>query len=595
MMIRAGFILGLLLGLCMPPLTDGERVTPANARPGSTTHDVYFEKTDHELHVYRLFGREPGNTILIIGGIHGNEPGSYLAADKYVDLTLRSGNLIIVPRANLGSILSDQRGAQGDYNRKFAAQLRTDNYDDRIIAILKGLIEDADLLLNLHDGSGFYREKWQDQWHNPFRYGQSVIADCDTFEDGANGELRLGDIARRVVNRVNSRIGNSEYHFRFANHNSVDPNTRYPEMRKTATYYALTRHRIPAFGVETSKSLPTEEMKVEHQVLVINAFMEEFGVIADMPNMAHAEPRLDYLVIDINGASQMVVRNGGTLSVQMGDRVRVDHIVGNYERHMYADFEGISGFNDNGKEVVVTRPLNVRVRKDAETCGSIRIVPDGRAVATGDQRYESGFSETGFLVDVNGQRSLVNTGGTLPVIKGDQIRVIDYLSPQGNKGINVNFHGFVGNPRDNQGEDRGYLVDTARDLMRNWSESGAGNRYSVAAKRGNRVLAEMTVELRDPQVRYLVINRLNGQPEVVLAGASITMRAGEQFVILDVATNVPDGQSPAYHLEYEQGRSQDCAADVVIAIDHDAGRRPLRLVITRGRTMLGSFEFRYQP
>lgn len=593
--MKASLICGLVLGLCLPTGTVGDSPEVTGYRPGTTIHDVYFEKTDHELHVYRLHGREPGNTVLIIGGIHGNEPGAYLAADKYVDLTLRTGNLIIVPRANLGSILSDQRGSKGDYNRKFDTKLRTDNYDDRIIAILKGLIEDADLLLNLHDGSGFYRDTWIDQQRNPYRYGQSVIADCETFNLGTTGVVPLGEIARRVVNRVNSAIDNPDYHFRFANHNSVDPNTRYPEMRKTATYFALTRHGIPAFGIETSKALPTEEMKVEHQVLVINSFMEEFGIVADMPNMNLAEPRLDYLVIDINGTRQMVVRNGDTLTVQQGDRVRVDHIVGNYERHMYADFEGVAGFNDNGKDVVVTRPLNVRVRKDAASCGSIRIVPDAaRQALPADQRYEAAFSAEGFLVEVNGSRTVVSAGGSLPVIAGDQLRVVEYLSPQGNKGVNVNFHGFVGNTRDNRGEDRGYLIDTGRDLLRNWSVKGDGSQYNIAAKRGDQILAEMTVELRQPELRYLVLSRAGGQLEVVLAGKPLLMSAGERFSILDVASNAPDGTRPSYHLKFASGVSLDCAADTELTIDAIPDKRPLALVVTRGRTVLGTFAFEYR-
>ena len=55
----------------------------------------------------------------MIGGIQGNEPGGYLAADLLVDKKLKTGNLIIVPRANFHSILMNDRGLNGDMNRKF--------------------------------------------------------------------------------------------------------------------------------------------------------------------------------------------------------------------------------------------------------------------------------------------------------------------------------------------------------------------------------------------------------------------------------------------------------------------------------------------
>jgi len=48
---------------------------------------TYFQETEHELNVYKIHGVEKGKTLLIIGGIQGNEPGGYLAADLYVDMS----------------------------------------------------------------------------------------------------------------------------------------------------------------------------------------------------------------------------------------------------------------------------------------------------------------------------------------------------------------------------------------------------------------------------------------------------------------------------------------------------------------------------
>ena len=59
-------------------------------------------------------------TLLLIGGIQGDEPGGFLAADLYADLSLEKGNLIVVPRANFPSILQQKRKVNEDMNRKFA-------------------------------------------------------------------------------------------------------------------------------------------------------------------------------------------------------------------------------------------------------------------------------------------------------------------------------------------------------------------------------------------------------------------------------------------------------------------------------------------
>ena len=37
-----------------------------------TSHQVYFKGTDSELDVFHIKGREPGPTLLLVGGIQGN-------------------------------------------------------------------------------------------------------------------------------------------------------------------------------------------------------------------------------------------------------------------------------------------------------------------------------------------------------------------------------------------------------------------------------------------------------------------------------------------------------------------------------------------
>ena len=85
-------------------------------------HSIHFEGTDHELSVYRIYGENPGKTLLLIGGIQGDEPGGFLSADQYADISLIQGNLIVVPRANFQSIVLKRRKINEDMNRKFAEE-----------------------------------------------------------------------------------------------------------------------------------------------------------------------------------------------------------------------------------------------------------------------------------------------------------------------------------------------------------------------------------------------------------------------------------------------------------------------------------------
>jgi len=84
----------------------------------------FFHNTDYELNIYRINGKIPGKTILIIGGIQGDEPGGFLSADLYADMELVRGNLIVVPRANYYSIILNRRQVNEDMNRKFSGSSR---------------------------------------------------------------------------------------------------------------------------------------------------------------------------------------------------------------------------------------------------------------------------------------------------------------------------------------------------------------------------------------------------------------------------------------------------------------------------------------
>lgn len=580
------YVLVFLILLTVPSFSDSGR-PPI---PGSTDHQVYFENTDHELHVYKIFGKEPGNTVLIIGGIHGNEPGGYLAADKFVDISLRKGNLIVVPRANLTSILSNNRGVNGDYNRKFNVALNENSYDDQVIAVLKELMERSNLLLNLHDGSGFYRDNWVDSLHNPFRFGQSIIADCDKFlSDKTGHEIELEAIARIVVSKINEQIDNERYKFSFANHDSVSPDTKYPEMRKTATFYALTEHSIPAYGIETSKSLPSTEMKVAHQVIAINAFLEAFDVILDMPPAKVEKPKLEYLVITINESEQKVVKDGGELVVNKGDSVKVDHIVGNYERSMYADFDGFGGRNDNGKEIRINRPLTVRVRKDAVVCGQVRIVPVSERAQT--NFASKGSSSSNFIIEVNGLNKLIPENGVLNVIRGDKLRIIEFVSRFDPAGINVNFLGFVGNSQDNRGEDRGYLADTSKDLLKNWSVAGDGLQYKIAAKKGNKTISTMTIKLHDPVLEYCVLRKNGNEPDVLLNGEALTVIPGDTLKFLGAQTNAPDNDLTQFKLTDSSGKLISILSEEH-RIKSKFANTNLNVLVLRASTVMGTVQIK---
>ena len=92
--------------------------------------------------------------------------------------TIRKGSVWVIPNLNFISIINRSRGVYGDLNRKFAT-IKKNDPEYETIKKIKRIITDerTDIILNLHDGSGFYRPKYIDSMHNPKRWGQSLIID----------------------------------------------------------------------------------------------------------------------------------------------------------------------------------------------------------------------------------------------------------------------------------------------------------------------------------------------------------------------------------------------------------------------------------
>ncbi len=516
---------------------------PGRVSAQKKIHSVFFEGSDYELNVYRIYGEAPGKTMLLIGGIQGDEPGGFISADHYADISLSRGNLIVVPRANFQSIVLNRRKVNEDMNRKFAEDVKS-NYETKIVAILKKLISESDCLLNLHDGSGFYSEKWESKDRNPKKYGQSIIADFDIFTHTKTGQvINLGEMGKVASAIINKDINNPLHYFHFNNHKTDSNTSLHKEQRKSATYYALKTCGIPAFGVETSKSLPLE-MKVRHHNLAINAFMEIFGIVQETPGLNIDLPILDYLVISINNSLPVVIKKQQTLYVNPGDIIMISHIEANYERGLSADILEHGTINDIRKEFTINKPTRIIVRKDYYPCGSVYVaLGAGNRKASSSSVADAGESALGssvlFLkIKSNGEEKLYQNFGHLKLVKGDKFTIVDVITGMADPSeLVVNLKGFVGNPRNNTGEDRGYEIHTGKSLWERYSKNGAGKQYMIVVTNKDKPIGKLYVDLKEPELNYVVL-RVNDDKKCLEPGDSISAKSDSSIKLFDIKTNI---------------------------------------------------------
>ncbi len=218
-------------------------------------------------------GKQNENTLLVIGGIQGDEPGGFVAASLLsTHYEITKGSVWIVPNLNFYSIIKRSRGPYGDMNRKFA-DLSKEDPEYEIVSRIKGYIKDEDvkLIVNLHDGSGYYRENYIDNMHSQHRWGQCSIVDQVCVDDIMYGNL--AEISAQIVEHVNENLIIDEDIYHVHNTKTKDGDK---EMEKTLTYFAINEGKA-AFGNEASKSLPTHK-RVYYHLLALEKYMNIMGI-----------------------------------------------------------------------------------------------------------------------------------------------------------------------------------------------------------------------------------------------------------------------------------------------------------------------------
>ncbi|MDR2934652.1 MAG: hypothetical protein LBV70_02020 [Candidatus Adiutrix sp.] len=546
---------------------------PLPAQRAGRQHLVYWAGTPQAVEVFRIFGREPGPTVMIMGGIQGDEPGGFLSADLYADVSLKRGNLIVLPRANFKSITSFSRGTEGDMNRKFRDDLG-DDHDRDAVTLIKSLIRESDLFLNLHDGSGYYRPTYESELANPNRYGQSVIADAESYLHEPTGRvIPLAHYAQEVIDRVNREIDEPLQFFHFFNTRTGADDSPYKEQRRSASYYALTQAGIPAFGIETSKQLPSLELKVHHHNLAVNAFLDLFGVEMDRTSLTLPPPRLSHVIVAVGEHPPVAVADGQTLLAAPGETITVVEVAANYDRGLSVAVDDLGNWNDLGRPLRLERPAAITIRKDQTVIGRIRLEPlseagpprlrpplpwrsvragepavlaeaelvrpaggEGDAASVGGSLSAPGRI-TGFVVDVDGRRAEVAAGGVLAVPAGALVTMADLKVEGGGlpDGVVMNLRGFV--PKEkmihNDGEDRGVPADTGRDLMPAFSLDGRGVDYAINAEQGKTILASATLSLVKPRLLSVTIV-VNGAARVLPIGSRTVLPEGAAFTVTEI-------------------------------------------------------------
>ena len=414
-----------------------------------------FARTFYPLEVYFLQGKESGPTIMVQGGIQGDELAGIIAAQILTRSLVKKGNLIIIPRANLPSLYAFKRQINVDLNRRFDRDYNQ-YYEDYLARAIRYMVSKSDGLIHLHEGSGFYSPTYIDNLRNPRRFGQSIIIDAHIFED----RIYLANLALGALGRINGSLKPARYSFQLFNMNTFAPGSLYPEQRKSLTYYTLGKLKIPAMAVEVSKNIRDLPWKVNCHCRIVKELLSQMGVEIELPaNITKLakewfnEPvKIKINDQDVAKASHLTLTPYAELNVQLASNVDAAHQTGKALAVTLPDMDYLNLINT---KIVCLHPFPY-----------LDIILDGKKI----KRIKIKWKETWFkkslelpilVYSQDREVKLARPGTQISAYEGQTILLHGLWLEHGQEILNVK--GFVSNKISNDGQDKSVPIVLANE------------------------------------------------------------------------------------------------------------------------------------
>lgn len=215
-----------------------------------------------------------GPTVLIIGGMHGNEPAGAVAADQIRHWRITRGRLIVIPRANPLALAAgtrftpDRPRETRNLNRNFARSEAPDDTPRGPTAeALWVFIRDArpDWVLDLHEGFDFHTR-------NPESVGSSIIS----YDD----EAILSHV-ERMLKTVNAEVAEEEKRFASVPRGPIQGGL------VRAAHLHLGAHGMV---LETTYTQQPLSLRTRQHRLMVHAFLSGLGMIEHGPRVRPPVP-----------------------------------------------------------------------------------------------------------------------------------------------------------------------------------------------------------------------------------------------------------------------------------------------------------------
>ncbi|NLN49887.1 MAG: hypothetical protein GX154_12550 [Clostridiales bacterium] len=206
-----------------------------------------MKDSDLSTTVYVNDSGDVGNSLIIIGGIHGNETAGIMVAEELSSYTPQKGVVIVIPRANTAACKSISRTEYylDDLNRSFIGDVNGNNTQRLAWEIAQTIIRYKPVMvIDLHESKGKYDE-------STGFIGESIVIDRTLDTDSVL-------IAFEVMDKLNFTILSG------APEGSINK-----EISENLG--------IPVITIETDANQELEQRVTEH-LQIINIMLKYYGL-----------------------------------------------------------------------------------------------------------------------------------------------------------------------------------------------------------------------------------------------------------------------------------------------------------------------------
>gem|GEM_PF-2075100 len=254
------------------PREPEEKVFEPAENSVSRQSGIIAEGTDWATDYMIIDSGVEGSTVLIVGGMHGNEPAGSLAAEQISHWPISRGKLIVIPRANILGLQAETRLIPGqptesaDLNRNFPqigeeAEMTVTPRGELAAALWNFAFKARpDWVIDLHEGFDFNRS------HKPADGGTRSVGSSVIYK----GSPEMDELIPKVVAAANASV--------------LMPERRFSIIRTGPVSTGLARACINVIGAEgliletTYNGQPISLRTQQHRAMV-NVLLNHIGTI----------------------------------------------------------------------------------------------------------------------------------------------------------------------------------------------------------------------------------------------------------------------------------------------------------------------------